>query len=54
MVTADKILVAVGGWPMVPKFEGSEHVISSNEAFFLPEVPAPPLSEVSHLSHIMY
>jgi len=39
LVTADKILVAVGGWPMVPKFEGSEHVISSNEAFFLPELP---------------
>jgi glutathione reductase (NADPH) len=38
-VTADKILVAVGGWPYLPKFEGSEHVITSNEAFFLPTPP---------------
>jgi glutathione reductase (NADPH) len=38
-ITADKILVAVGGWPMVPEFPGSENVISSNEAFFLPECP---------------
>ena len=37
--TAKYILVAVGSWPMVPKFSGSEHAITSNEAFFLPSLP---------------
>ncbi|PXF42380.1 Glutathione reductase [Gracilariopsis chorda] len=37
--TADKILVAVGGRPFVPEFEGSEHVITSNEAFYLEKLP---------------
>src|SRR4051794_13575488 len=27
-VTADKILVAVGGWPVMPQIEGIEHAIS--------------------------
>ncbi len=38
-VTADKILVATGGRPHVPEFPGSEHVITSNEAFYLPTFP---------------
>ena len=38
-VTADKILIAVGGWPWIPEFPGSEHAITSNEAFHLPELP---------------
>lgn len=38
-VTADKILVATGGWPSVPDFPGREHAITSNEAFFLPDLP---------------
>lgn len=38
-VTAEKILVAVGGWPVLPRVEGSEHMITSNEAFYLPERP---------------
>lgn len=33
------ILVATGGWPFVPEFPGREHVISSNEAFYLDELP---------------
>lgn len=37
--TADKILVAVGGRPFVPEFEGREHVITSNEAFYLKDLP---------------
>jgi glutathione reductase (NADPH) len=37
--SAKYILVAVGSWPVVPKFPGSEHVITSNEAFFLPSLP---------------
>ena len=38
-ITAKYILAAVGSWPMVPKFPGSEHAITSNEAFFLPTLP---------------
>ncbi|MFT7689041.1 MAG: glutathione reductase (NADPH) [Candidatus Azotimanducaceae bacterium] len=38
-VSTDKILIATGGWPTVPEFPGSELVISSNEAFFLKELP---------------
>jgi glutathione reductase (NADPH) len=38
-ITAERILVAVGGWPFVPDIPGKEHAITSNEAFFLPELP---------------
>ena len=38
-VTADKILVAVGAWPAVPEFPGSEHGITSNEVFHLEHLP---------------
>jgi glutathione reductase (NADPH) len=37
--TAERILVATGGWPFVPPFPGSEHAITSNEAFFLEQLP---------------
>lgn len=37
--TAERILVAVGGWPNIPEFPGNEHVISSNEVFYLDEFP---------------
>lgn len=37
--TAANILIATGGWPTVPEFDGREHVITSNEAFYLPEFP---------------
>ncbi|MCZ6625480.1 MAG: glutathione-disulfide reductase [Deltaproteobacteria bacterium] len=37
--TARTILVATGGWPTVPKIQGSEHAITSNEAFFLQTLP---------------
>src|SRR3546814_5535335 len=30
-VTAERILIATGGWPYVPEFPGSEHAITSNE-----------------------
>ncbi|MDB5670208.1 MAG: gorA [Alphaproteobacteria bacterium] len=39
IVTAKIILIATGAWPVVPEFEGSEHGITSNEAFHLPELP---------------
>src|SRR5450759_5742485 len=39
-VRAETILIATGGWPHPgPKIPGLEHVISSNEAFHLPELP---------------
>ena len=37
--TTKYILVAVGSWPSVPKFPGSEYAITSNEAFYLPSLP---------------
>lgn len=38
--TADKILIATGGRPTLPPgLKGSEHAITSNEAFHLPELP---------------
>lgn len=33
------ILVATGGWPFIPEFLGSVHAVSSNEMFFLDELP---------------
>jgi len=38
-VTADKILIAVGGTPYVPDIEGAELGITSNEAFHLEDLP---------------
>jgi len=37
--TAERILVATGGTPVVPELPGSEHSFTSNEAFYLPELP---------------
>ena len=37
--TAEKILIAVGGWPWLPEIEGVEHAITSNEAFHLDDLP---------------
>ena len=37
--TAERILIATGGWPSVPDFPGNEHVITSNEAFYLESLP---------------
>ena len=37
--TAEKILIATGGWPHIPAFPGSEHAISSNEVFDLEQFP---------------
>jgi len=39
LYSAHTILVATGGWPYIPEFPGSEHAISSNEMFFLDELP---------------
>ncbi|MBH3404407.1 glutathione-disulfide reductase [Pseudomonas glycinae] len=37
--TAKNILIATGGWPQIPEIQGHEHAISSNQAFFLKELP---------------
>ncbi|MFT5015058.1 MAG: glutathione reductase (NADPH) [Patiriisocius sp.] len=39
VISTEKILIATGGWPSVPEFPGTEHVITSNEAFFLESLP---------------
>jgi glutathione reductase (NADPH) len=38
-LTAKTILIATGGYPIVPEFPGSEHGITSNEVFNLPALP---------------
>ena len=37
--TTEKILIATGGWPHIPNFEGCEYAISSNEIFDLDNFP---------------
>jgi glutathione reductase (NADPH) len=37
--TAERIILAVGGWPVIPEIVGKEHVVSSNEVFYLKEFP---------------
>ena len=38
-ITAKYILVATGALPVISEFDGSEHCITSNEVFHLPELP---------------
>ena len=38
-VTAENILIAVGGWPDLPAIPGIEHAIDSNDVFYLEEFP---------------
>jgi len=37
--SAEKILIATGGWPHIPEFPGSQYAISSNEVFDLEKFP---------------
>lgn len=37
--SAERILIATGGWPKVPDIIGKEHIITSNEAFYLENFP---------------
>ncbi len=39
IVTADRIVIATGGRPTRPDFPGAEHVIVSDDAFYLPNLP---------------
>ncbi len=41
--TSDHILVATGGWPVVPDIPGKELAITSNEAFHLERLPRRPV-----------
>ena len=38
-ISSQKILIATGGQPVRPKFRGSEHVITSDDAFYLESLP---------------
>ena len=37
--TTENILIATGSWPVQPDLPGFEHAITSNEAFYLDELP---------------
>lgn len=37
--SARHILIATGGWPQKPDIPGAEHAITSNEAFYLEQLP---------------
>jgi glutathione reductase (NADPH) len=37
--SAEYILVATGGWPVVPEFPGNDLAITSNQAFYLDRLP---------------
>lgn len=37
--SAEHILIATGGWPQIPDIAGKELAISSNEAFYLKDLP---------------
>ena len=39
-ITAERILIAAGGRPFVPEFVGAEHVITSDEVFYLEQLPS--------------
>ena len=39
VITAKYILIATGARPLIPDFQGNEHVITSNEAFHLDAIP---------------
>lgn len=37
--SAERILIATGGWPSVPDMPGKQHAVTSNEMFFLDQLP---------------
>ena len=39
IVTAERILITVGGTPYIPDFTGKEHVITSDQVFYLEDRP---------------
>lgn len=39
LYSSERILIATGGWPVIPDIPGKQHVVTSNEMFFLPNLP---------------
>ncbi|MDP1664423.1 MAG: glutathione-disulfide reductase [Methylobacter sp.] len=37
--SAERIVIATGGWPSVPDMSGKQHIVTSNEMFFLNKLP---------------
>ena len=37
--SAERILIATGGWPFVPDIPGKQHIVTSNDMFFLKQLP---------------
>ncbi len=37
--SAKRILIATGGWPFVPDIPGKQHIVTSNDLFFLKQLP---------------
>ena len=35
----ERILIATGGWPLVPDIPGKQHIVTSNDMFFLKQLP---------------
>lgn len=38
-VSAERIAIATGAWPFIPDIEGKDHIQTSNEMFYLEELP---------------
>ncbi len=37
--SAERIVIATGGWPSVPDMPGKQHIVTSNDIFFLDQLP---------------
>ena len=37
--SAERLLIATGGWPFVPDIPGKQHIVTSNDLFFLEQLP---------------
>ena len=37
--STERILIATGGWPFVPNLPGKQHIVTSNDLFFLDQLP---------------
>ena len=37
--SSERILIATGGWPFVPDIPGKQHIVTSNDMFFLEQLP---------------
>ena len=37
--STERILIATGGWPFIPDIPGKQHIVTSNDMFFLDKLP---------------